>query len=179
LPDPGGAGVSKGRQRPAKSEDRAGLVGDRDDAGFQWLARRRIGFGDAAQRLGHRIRTGQSRVRALWAVTRDRDVNEARIDAPQILVAETASFRRTGAEILAENVGFGDEPIEDLAPFGGFQIEGQAFDAAVIGLEIGRGQPRQHGRTARRVAVSRRFDLDDFGTQIGHQHIGDGTGLGG
>jgi len=39
------------REHAAEREYRAGLVGDRYDAGAQRLARRGIGFCDAAQRL--------------------------------------------------------------------------------------------------------------------------------
>src|SRR5207244_3717877 len=96
LADAGGPRIGQGRERPAKGEDGAGLIGDRDDAGFQRLARRRIGLGDAAERLGHRVGPGQCRVWAPGAVTRDRHVDEPRVHLAQFVVAEAVLLGRTG-----------------------------------------------------------------------------------
>ena len=109
LADAGRARMGQGRQRAAKGEDRAGFVGDRDDAGLQRLARRRIGLGDAAQRLRHRVGARQVRMRPLRPVARDRDIDEPRVDLAQFLVAEPVLLGGAGPEVLAEDVGLRDE----------------------------------------------------------------------
>jgi len=169
--------MRQGCERPAKGQDRAGLVGDRDNAGLQRLPRRRISFGDAAQCLRHRVGSGQVRVRPLRPVARYRDIDETRVDPAQLLIAEPVLFGGAGPEVLPENVGFRDQLLENIAAFLGFQIERDASDAAIVGLEIGARHPRQDGRAARIVADFRHLDLDHLGAEIGHQHIRHRAGL--
>ena len=177
LPDPGRARMGQRGERAAEGEDRAGLVGDRDDAGAQRLARRRIGLGDAAQSLRHRVGAGQMRIRPVRPVARDRDVDQLRIDLAQFLIAEPVLLGRAGTEILAEDVGLGDQLAQDLAPLRRLQVQRDALHAAVVGLEIGARHPRQHGRAARIVADFRHLDLDHLGAEIGHQHVRHRAGL--
>ncbi len=173
LPDAGRLGAIEAGEHAAERQDRAGLVGDRDDPGLERQAGHRIGLGDAAERLRHGIGAGQARMRAFRPVAGDRDVDDLRVDPFQVLVAEAVLLGRAGAEVLSEDVGALDEAVEDLAPFRGFQIEGEALHAAVVGLEIGAGEAGNAARLARVVADLRNLDLDDLRAQIRHQHIGD------
>ena len=72
---------------------------------------------------------------------------------------------------------FGDQLAEDFAAFRGLQVQGDALHAAIVGFEIGAGQPGHDGRAARIVADLRHLDLDDLGAEIGHQHVGHRAGL--
>ncbi len=144
---------------------------------FELLARRRIGLGDAAQRLRHRVGAGQVRMRPLRPVARYRDIDETRIDLAQFLVAEPVLLGGAGAEVLAEDVGLRDQFFENVAAFLGLQVERDASDAAIIGLEIGARHARQDRRTARIVADFRHLDLDHLGAEIGHQHVRHRAGL--
>ena len=168
-----------GRQRAAESEDRAGLVRDRDDTGPQRLARRRIRLGNAAQRLRHRVGAGQLGMRPLWPVARDRNIDELRIVLAQFVVAEAVLLGGAGPEVLAEDVGAADQLAQDFAAFLGFQVQRDALYAAVVGFEIGARETRHDGRAARIVADLRHLDLDDLRAEIGHQHVGHRAGLGG
>src|SRR5215469_11904847 len=137
LADAGSARMSERSERAAKGEDRAGLVGDRDDAGLQRLARRRVCLGDAAERLRHRVGARQTGMRSLRAVTRDGDIDKPRIYLPQLFVAKAVLLRRAGPEVLPENVSLRDQLAEDFAALRGLQVERQAFDPAIVGFEIG------------------------------------------
>jgi hypothetical protein len=57
---------------------------------------------------------------AIGAVTRDRDVDEPRVDLPQFFVAEAVLLRRTGPEVLPEDVCLRDQLAQDFAAFWGF-----------------------------------------------------------
>src|SRR5439155_4299066 len=116
-------------------------------------------------------------MRALGAIPGNRHVDEPRVHLPQFFVAETVLLRRTGPEVLAEDVGPCDELAEDFAAFRGLQVQGDALYAAVVGLEIGAGHAGEHGRAARIVADLGHLDLDDLGAEIGHQHVGHRAGL--
>ena len=61
---------------------------------------------------------GRCRLRPLRAVARDRDVDELRIDLLQLLVAEAVLLGGARAEILTEDIGLLDEPLQDLAALG-------------------------------------------------------------
>ena len=125
------AWVERG-ERAAEGEDGAGLVGNGDDAGLHGLARRRVGLGDAAERLRHGVGARQVRVRPLRAVARDRDVDELRVDLAQLLVTEAVLLGGAGAEVLAEDVGAGDELAQDLAPSGAFRFSVTLFTPRLL-----------------------------------------------
>ena len=165
------------RKRTAECEDGAGLVGHRHDAGPHLVARHGIGLGDSAQRLRHRIGARQIGMRAVGAVAGDRDVDEPGIDLAQLLPAEAVLLGRTGAEILAEDVGPGDQLAKDRPPFHALEVERHTLHATIVGLEEATARARQHGHAARRVAPLRRLDLDHVGAEVGHQHPGHGARL--
>jgi hypothetical protein len=116
-------------------------------------------------------------MRAIGAVARDRDVDQRGIDLSELVVAEAVLFGSAGAEILAEHFRRRDQLVQDLAPFPGLEVQGDALHAAIVGLEIGAGMAGQHGRAARRVAALGHFDLDHLGAEIGHQHVRHRAGL--
>ena len=82
-----------------------------------------------------------------------------------------------GPEVLAEDVGLGDELVQDGAALGRLQVQRHALHAAIVGLEEGAGHAGQHGHAARAVAAVGRLDLDHVGAEIGHQHVGHGARL--
>src|SRR5262249_51577500 len=106
------------------------------------------------------------------SVARNRYVDEPRIDLLQVLVAEAVLLRRTRAEILAEDVGAGDKFVEDLSPFRCLEVEGDALDTTVVGLEKRAGMTGKNGRDARAAPAIGGLDLDDLCAKVGHQHVG-------
>src|SRR5215510_5227524 len=127
--------MRQGRKRTAEGEDGARLISNGGDAGAHRLAGRRIGLGNAAQRLRHRVRPGQMRVRSLRAVTGDRDVDELRVDLLQILVTKAVLLRRARSEVLAEDIRSCDELAQNVPTLGSLEIERDALHPAVVGLE--------------------------------------------
>ena len=116
-------------------------------------------------------------MRSFGTVARDRHVNEPRIYFPQFFVAEAVLFRRTGPEVLSEDVRLRDQLAKDLAALCGFQVQREALHATIVGLEIGAGHTGQDGRAARIVADLRHLDLDHLRAEIGHQHVRHRAGL--
>src|SRR6516162_10013083 len=129
--------MSERGKRAAKGEDRASLVGYRDDAGLQRVTRYRIGFGNAAERLRHRVGSRQIGMRSLRAIARDREIYEPRVDMPQLLIPKAVLLGRAGPEVLPEDIGLCDQLAKNFATLGGLQVERQAFDTTIVGFEIG------------------------------------------
>ena len=143
---------------PPKASMARRFVGHRGDAGAHLLARHGIGLGDAAQRLRHRIGARQMAVRALGAVARDRDIDQLGIDLAQLLPAEAVLFGGARAEVLAEDVGLGDELVQDGAALGRLEVERHALHAAIVGLEEGAAAcpaARSCGASRRRLPAPR------------------------
>ena len=118
------------------------------------------------------------RVGSLRAVAGNRDVYELRVDLFQILVAKTVLLGRARPEVLTEDIGACDQLAQNFSTLRGLEIEGDAFHAAVVGLEERARMAWQHRHDTRAVAALRRLDLDDLGAEISHQHVGHRAGLG-
>ena len=110
------------RQEAAECQDATGLVRHRDHPRAHVFARSRIGLGDTAQGLAHRIRARQSPMRPRQAVAGDRDIDQGGIDLFQILIAKAVFLRRAGAEVLPEDIRLSDQIMEDLAALVRLQI---------------------------------------------------------
>ena len=106
---------------------------------------------------------------------RDRGDDQPRIQRVQSLVAETEALEIAGPMILDEDVGVGDQALEDLGAARRRRIEGQAFlagvevekEAALLGM---RHVARIRRMAARLVAAPGRLDLDDLGAHVG-EHL--------
>ena len=61
-------------------------------------------------------------MRPLRPVARHRDVDEARVDLAQFLVAEAVLLGGAGPEVLAEDVGLGDQLLQDVAAVPVFRL---------------------------------------------------------
>jgi hypothetical protein len=57
------------------------------------------------------------RIRALRSIAGDRNIDEARVDLAQFLIAKAVFLRRAGAKVLTEDVSFRDQLFEDIAAF--------------------------------------------------------------
>jgi len=86
--------------------------------------------------------------------------------------AEAHFFQPSGPEIFDQDIGAFDQPQQNFNSVGFAQVEGQAFFVAGVGLPMAINAVILPG--AQRIALSRCFDLDDLGTEIGQlqgQHI--------
>ena len=94
------------------------------------------------------------------------DVDQARVEFAQRLVIEAQLLHGAGLEVLADDVGRGDQAQRRLDATGLLEIECDAFLVAVEGRKESRPRPQQ----AARIVTVDGLDLDDFGTQVAQQH---------
>src|SRR5262245_66327511 len=91
------------------------------------------------------------RVRSVRAIAGDRDVDELRVYLFQLLVAKAVLLCRARAKVLTEDIRNSDELAQDLATLRCLEIDGDALDTAVVGLEERARMSRQHrGRSEER-----------------------------
>ena len=124
----------------------------------------------AAHRLGDPLEALVVRVGPA-AEALDRRGDKPGVDAAERVPAEAQALDRARPEVLDEDVGPTEHPLEEGAPARGFQIEG---DAALVGVEE-QEEPRVRvgplrERAAARLAA-RRLDLDDVRAEP-REHLG-------
>jgi hypothetical protein len=91
-----------------------------------------------------------------------RDVDEARVELRERLLAEAEPLHRAGLEVLAEDVGAGDELEHDLAAA---RILGVDGDALLVAVEEGE-EARAGAHELPRVVAAERLDLDHLGAEV-------------
>ena len=95
----------------------------------------------------------------------------------QDVPAEPPFLHRAGLEVLDENVGLRDQPLQDLGTLGLPQVErGRLLVAALLQpgervAALGDGAELAQG-----VADLRQLDLDDLGTELGQLRRAEGAG---
>ena len=102
------------------------------------------------------------------AVAGDRAIDQPRIDLAQRLVAEPEAVHHAGAEILDQDIGFRDQPMNERDRIGILEVEREASLSRIELAEIGavavadrRAQPH--------VVAFRRLDLDHLRADVGQQ----------
>ena len=134
---------------------------------------------DAAHALRHHVVGGAARQRPGLPEARAGGVDQFRIAPGERLPSIAEPRQRAGPEILDENVGAGEKPLEQGAVIVRPEVEGDALLAAVERHEIGgfAVHPRPVGA---RVVAAGRLDLDhpraevrqDHGAERPRQHAG-------
>src|SRR6516165_9493061 len=146
------------------------------------------------RRLRNHVKGEVILIGAVVAEALDRDIDDARVDFADDVIAKAEPFDDAGGEILGKDIGLFDQPAQNGAPLVGLQIGG---DALLVGVE-------QHevlgidalfvGRCAAALlAPGRLFDLDHLGAEpsqgqgagrpglelgeIHHSHAVQGTAL--
>ena len=138
------------------------------------LARMPVDGHDAAQRLHERVVARAIAERSFGAEGRDRAVDEPRIDRMRALPAEPQLLDGARAQRLDEDVGAGDEPLDDGAPLGLLHVHGEAPLVAVDAHEGGALlAPVGRRPGARVVAAPRALHLDHLGPHVA-QDLGAG-----
>lgn len=83
------------------------------NAGPHLFTGRGRSLGNPAQRLSDRVRARPIRVRPKRAVTRDRAIDQGRVDLLRIFVAKAVLLSGAGLEVLAEDIRRLDELLKD------------------------------------------------------------------
>src|SRR4029077_17035672 len=100
-----------------------------------------------------------------------RYIDDVGLDPALLVVAEAPIAQHPRAEILDHDVADRDQPLDDVEPLGGADIEAEAFLVDIGVVEIARGieidlEMLRCGRARQPAAlVLRPFDLDDFGAK--------------
>ena len=187
LPHAGALRLMQGGKQADDAEQRRAQVGKRNTDAHGGIARRARRHHRAAKGLDdsvHRL-TGAL---ALASESRNRAVQQARIDAVHVRVACAQTVEHTPAEVFDEHVGLLDELLENRSGLRVLHVQGhgllvaQAIDGGdrdVIGVLAREVRPvwtyigsvGAAGIGARRV-----FDLDDASAQAGKKERGIGPG---
>src|SRR5690606_13284858 len=95
-------------------------------------------------------------------------VHDARIDALELFPSEAQPVHDPGAEVLQDDVVFGEQLGEDLLAGLRFQVQRQGTLGAVLRQEryaqVPLAQRRARPQLASQVAAGLSFDLEYFGT---------------
>ena len=171
----------EGRQHSDETRHACQQVGDRHaDPGR--LARVTGKAHEPRLTLGHLVVAGPRALGTVVAEPADRQHHEARVDLVQTLRGEPEPVEDPGTVVLHEDVGPGDELVEQPPSVVAAQVSSDRLLVAVAGQEVGghrRLRRPDEGRTPRpRVVAVRGLDLDDAGTEVAHRHAGMRTGEG-
>ena len=166
LADAGALADEQRREHRLRGE-RRGVIVDQRDADVLRRAAEALERHDPGHALQHRIEPRAVDERAGGAEGRGGAVDEARIQRAQRRFADTEPVRHARAHVLHDDVAVAREPLDDGAPLGRLEVEGDGPLAAVPGEEA-----RQ---LAERVALER-LDLHDVGAEIGEHRRRVGAG---
>ena len=126
--------------------------------------------GQAAHHLHHFVECSAVVVRAGQEAF-VADVDEARVQLLERGIVQAQLLHGAGFEVLADDVGGGDQPQGGFNPGGLFQVQRNAFFVAVEGGE----KPRARAQQAAGVVSINRLDLDHLGPQVAQQHAAGGA----
>ena len=138
-------------------------------AGAQRVTRPPCHVSQAAHHLHHLVERGAVLVRA-GQKTFVADVDQPRVQRLEAGVVQPELGHGAGLEVLADDVGGGNQAQHGLQAFGRLQVQRQTFLVAVEHREKARARADELARGIALAAVANRFDLDDFGTQVGQHH---------
>ena len=130
--------------------------------------------GAAHDGAGDRVGARPARVGPVLAVGSHPDVDQAGIDLPAGLPIDLETLRNAQAEVVRENVGLGDELVDDLLALGGLEVNLDAFLAGV-GPRV--GDCHRGGAPSLVQPAVGGVDLDDPRAEVGQQRRAVGSGL--
>ena len=144
---------------------------DDDDADAVWdaVAHTLVDRHQAGEALHHRVGNRSVGIGAGLAESADRNVDDARVVRPDLIVAE-AEFRRDARPAgLDDDVGIRRQAAGDGFAFRRFQVERQVL-LAEIGDDRQRRMVADGPADAAHPIAVRRFDLDHFRAVLGEHH---------
>ncbi|MNO82804.1 hypothetical protein D3C76_740890 [compost metagenome] len=138
-----------------------------------------IETGDVAQ-AAHRLAYGTE----AWLVfhrpglakARQAHHHQARVQRMQHIPPQTKFFQHARAKVFDQDVGLGQQALEDIAALGVLEVEGERLLVAGLHEPPQRGALVQLAPLAQRVAAIGRFDLDHFGAEFGTDTRGERPG---
>jgi hypothetical protein len=152
-------------QDAERAEEAGGEVGQRNSDAHRPLAGQAGDRHEAAHALGDLVEARPRAVGAVLAEAGDAGVDDPGIDRPEIGIGDAEAVLHVGAEVLDDDVGPGDQALEERDAGGRLQIQGQRALVAVEVHEVG-----AVARAAHRLAFLQRLrhlDLDDVGAPVG------------
>src|SRR5438132_11278591 len=114
------------------------------------------------------LESRQPRPFSAVAVTGRMAVDEARIDGAQLLPSHAQAFHRTEPHVVVNDVGFSHQLMDELAALLAFEIDRDTLFAALNTQKNAQLWP------AHRIAPVF-LNLDDAGSEVREQPIGEGT----
>jgi predicted dehydrogenase len=124
--------------------------------------------------ISHAV-TGHVLVGAGHPVTRDITEDDLWIHGLQVFEAEPASPQSPRSHRFDDDIGFGDQILEDLHGFGVLEVQGDT-SLPTIHVKVHQGSAFDNGpRHLADIVSGRRFDLDDIGTKV-HEMRGNSGG---
>src|SRR5207302_677860 len=123
------------------------------------------------------VEAGAGRVGAVLPEHADAHHHDARVE---VVGTHVPGLHRAGPEVLADDVGVGGQPAEQLLALGPAQVAGDALAAPALHrpeervlLAAGRCLERADG--AHEVALARHLDLDHLGAQLARRPAQNGA----
>ena len=132
---------------------------------------------EAAEGVRNAGEAGAVPVRAGLAVARDAHQHEAGVHGLQLVRPQAPLLHGAGPEILAEDVGLGDEALEEGSALGLAEVEGDRLLVALLGEPgVAIAARTRRAELAERVAQPRLLDLDDLGAELAEDGRGERPG---
>jgi len=160
-----GVALPERRERRGERVDAGTDVAD-GDAHLHRLVGRAGHPHDPTLRLEQEVVGLAVAVRAVGAVSRDAHAHQARPALVETLPAEAETLERARPEVVHEDVGTPQEPVERGAIGRSAEVERDAALAAVKPDEVG-GLAAHHRVVAAREVAFGPLDLDDVGAHVG------------
>ena len=129
---------------------------------------------DATHAERHAVVARLVTLRAVLSETRNRRINDRRVERAHRLVAETHLGGSAGQEVLDDHIGARRQDQREIAALGFFQVD---RDAALVPVHRreGRADAVLAADVAHVVASTRPLDLDHIRAEIGEQHSAIGS----
>ena len=89
---------------------------------------------------------------------------------------QAPAFHGAGAEVLDQHVGVFHQRAQDVLTFSLCQVQRHGLFVARLDFPPDRVAVLQQPPFAQRVALARRFDLDDFGAEVAQRLAAEGSG---
>jgi hypothetical protein len=121
-------------------------------------------------------------VRPVDALQRHSDIDDARVDLPDVVPAQLPFLHLADAEVVDDDVALLDQPDRHLPRLGVVHVERDVFLVGIAVGEIAAAVQAVADAVLERLALAQNvgprdaFDLDDFGPALGEHAGRDGTG---
>src|ERR1700730_2350613 len=172
APASGYTALVQGRQYGHRAIDPTHQVAQRNPQFRRWAVRFAVDAERPGQGLHDDVEGGAVAQRPGHAEPRDRTIDEPRIDGGQWLISQPQAIHDARAIVFNENVAFGRKILDQRYTGRGFQIDDNAFLAAVDAQKVVTLTGAERRKGTGFVSRSRRLDFDHLGAEIGEGERG-------